>query len=75
VMVETGNHKDALWALEEVLRSSAQPACALGAIDGDLRWSARRKNQRAQWQTHGVWLTGMRECRERDHRRPWCVGL
>ena len=43
VMVEARSAKDALWALEEVLRSSTQPAFALGAIDGDVDLTASRR--------------------------------
>ena len=43
VMVEARSEKDALWGLEEVLRSSTQPAFALGAIGGDLDLTASRR--------------------------------
>ncbi len=43
VIVEARSAKDGLWALEEVLRSSAQPAFALCALDGDLDLTASRR--------------------------------
>lgn len=34
LLIETRSDKDALWAIEETLRSSARPALVLGLIDG-----------------------------------------
>jgi protein ImuA len=43
LLVETKNDKDALWALEEALRSSAQPAMVAGAIAGGLGLTPSRR--------------------------------
>jgi protein ImuA len=45
MLVETRSEKDALWALEEVLRSNARPSVVAGAIDGPIGLiSSRRLN-------------------------------
>jgi protein ImuA len=43
ILVETGKDKDALWALEEVLRSPARPAMVAGALDGGLDLTPSRR--------------------------------
>ena len=43
ILVETGKDKDALWALEEALRSPAQPAIVAGALGGGLDLTPSRR--------------------------------
>jgi protein ImuA len=43
ILVETGKDKDALWALEEVLRSQARPAMVAGALEGGLDLTPSRR--------------------------------
>ena len=43
ILVETDTDKDALWALEEALRSQARPAMVTGAIDIDLNLTQSRR--------------------------------
>src|SRR5581483_1935712 len=43
LFVETESHKDALWAIEEALRSPARPAMVAGAVTGDLDLTASRR--------------------------------
>ena len=43
ILVETGKEKDALWALEEVLRSPARPAMVAGALEGGLDLTPSRR--------------------------------
>ena len=43
VLVETNCDKDALWALEEILRSEAKPALVAGAIEGELNCTGSRR--------------------------------
>jgi len=43
LIVETRSHKDALWALEDTLRSDAHAAVVVGAIAGSLDLTASRR--------------------------------
>jgi protein ImuA len=43
VLIETRSDRDALWALEETLRSQAGPAIVTGAIEGDLDLTISRR--------------------------------
>jgi protein ImuA len=43
LLVETKSDKDALWALEEALRSPARPAMVVGAIAGGLDLTTSRR--------------------------------
>jgi protein ImuA len=43
VLVEAGKEKDALWALEEALRSQAKPAMVAGALEGGLDLTPSRR--------------------------------
>jgi protein ImuA len=43
LLIETKNDKDALWALEETLRSQARPAMVAGAIAGSLDLTVSRR--------------------------------
>jgi protein ImuA len=43
LIVETRNHKDALWALEDTLRSGAAPAMVAGVVAGNLDLTASRR--------------------------------
>jgi protein ImuA len=43
ILVETNSDKDALWALEEILRSEAKPALVVGAIEGELDGTGGRR--------------------------------
>ena len=43
LLVETQSDKDALWALEEALRSRARPAMVAGAVERSLDLTARRR--------------------------------
>jgi protein ImuA len=43
LIVETRDHKDALWALEETLRSRAAPAMVAGALANDLDLTTSRR--------------------------------
>ena len=43
ILVETGKDKDALWALEEVLRAQARPAMVLGVLEGGLDLTPSRR--------------------------------
>jgi protein ImuA len=43
ILVETGKDKDALWALEEVLRAPARPAMVAGALGGGLDLTPSRR--------------------------------
>jgi protein ImuA len=59
LLVETGSAKEALWALEEVLRSAAVPAMVAGAVEGALDLtSSRRLNLAAA--AHGTPLLLLR---------------
>jgi protein ImuA len=43
IIVETRTDKDALWALEETLRSGVQPALVAGALSGGLDLTSSRR--------------------------------
>ncbi len=43
ILVETAKDKDALWALEEVLRSPARPAMVAGALEAGLDLTPSRR--------------------------------
>ena len=43
LLVETRTDKDALWAIEETLRSQAAPAMVAGAVGGDLDLTCSRR--------------------------------
>jgi protein ImuA len=43
ILVETDTDKDALWALEEALRSEARPALVTGAIENDVNLTQSRR--------------------------------
>ena len=43
LLIETRSDKDALWALEDTLRSGARPAMVAGAIAGDLDLTSSRR--------------------------------
>ena len=43
ILVETNSNKDALWALEEILRSEAKPALVVGAIEDELDGTGGRR--------------------------------
>ena len=43
LLIETGSDKDALWALEESLRSPARPAMVAGALAGSLDLTTSRR--------------------------------
>jgi protein ImuA len=43
ILIETDTDKDALWALEETLRSGAQPAVVAGALAGGLDLTSSRR--------------------------------
>ena len=43
IIVETRTDKDALWALEEILRSGVQPALVAGALSGGLDLTSSRR--------------------------------
>jgi protein ImuA len=43
ILVDAETDKDALWALEEVLRSDAKPAIVIGAIEADLDLTQSRR--------------------------------
>jgi protein ImuA len=43
VLIETRSNKDALWALEETLRSEARPAIMAGAIEGNPDFTMSRR--------------------------------
>ena len=43
LLVETKTDKDALWALEETLRSDARPAMVAGALAGGLDFTSSRR--------------------------------
>jgi protein ImuA len=43
LIVETRDHKDALWAIEDTLRSGAAPAMVAGAIAGNLDLTISRR--------------------------------
>jgi protein ImuA len=43
ILIETDCDRDALWALEEILRSEAKPALVAGAIDGELDGTGSRR--------------------------------
>jgi protein ImuA len=43
ILIETGSDKDALWALEEILRSEAKPALVAGVIEGELVSTGTRR--------------------------------
>jgi protein ImuA len=43
ILVETGKDKDALWALEEVLRAPARPAMVAGALEAGLNLTPSRR--------------------------------
>jgi len=43
LLIETKTDKDALWALEETLRSQARPALVVGALAGDLDLTMSRR--------------------------------
>jgi protein ImuA len=59
ILVETDTDKDALWALEEALRSEAKPAMVTGAIEIDLNlMQSRRLNLAAA--THATPLVLLR---------------
>lgn len=59
ILVETGKDKDALWAIEEVLRSPARPAMVTGALEGGLDLTpSRRLNLAAA--VHGTSLVVLR---------------
>jgi protein ImuA len=60
VLVETGADKDALWAIEETLRSGARPAMVAGVLAGglDLTSSRRLNLAAAQQRTPLVLLSG-----------------
>ncbi len=60
ILVETQSDKEALWALEETLRSEAQPAMVAGALAGgpDLTASRRLNLAAARHRTPLVLLNG-----------------
>jgi protein ImuA len=43
IEIETDTDKDALWAIEETLRSGARPAVVAGALAGGLNLTASRR--------------------------------
>jgi protein ImuA len=43
LLIETRTDKDALWAIEETLRSGTRPAMVAGAIEGGLDLTASRR--------------------------------
>jgi protein ImuA len=43
LLIETGSDKDALWALEETLRSPARPAMVAGAVERSLDLTTSRR--------------------------------
>jgi protein ImuA len=63
ILVETETDRDALWALEETLRSEARPALVAGAIGGglDLTSSRRLNLAAALHRSPLALLTGARE--------------
>ena len=63
VLVEAGGDKDALWALEEILRSEACPAMAVGAVAGGLDLTTTRRLNLAA-EARGCLLAVLRTARE-----------
>jgi protein ImuA len=43
LLIEAGSDKDSLWALEEILRSEANPVLVAGAIEGELDNTGSRR--------------------------------
>ena len=43
ILIEAGSDKEALWAMEEILRSQANPALVAGAIEGELDGTGSRR--------------------------------
>ncbi len=71
ILVETDTDKDALWALEEALRSEARPAMVVGAIEAGLDLTqSRRLNLAAATHATPLVLSRGRKPREPARRPP-----
>jgi protein ImuA len=62
ILVQTGSDKEALWAMEEALRSEARPAMVAGALNagGDLTHSRRLNLAAAAQRTPLTLLSGLK---------------